>query len=278
ITIVTPSYNQALFLEKTILSVLNQNYPNLEYIIIDGGSTDGSIEIIKKYEKYLSYWVSEKDEGQADAINKGFKMATGELVAWQNSDDIYLPEAFERMVSEYKKQPDYDIYFGNIYLIDAYDKIIREMQFHPFSVSHLIYYDWNLSSQAVFWKRKIFEKVGYLQNLNVSFDWEWFIRLGKKRLKFFFIHEFIGAYRIHKESKLSLIRDRDSIQREILKNYGINYISENQFRKRHRIRRSYYRGIKLFYHIVQRDFSYIRTVCAKKFNNRPDSLFMEAEK
>jgi len=82
ISIVTPSYNQAEFLERTILSVLNQNYPNLEYIIIDGGSTDGSVEIIKKYKKYLTYWVSEKDEGQSDAINKGFEKSTGEILAW----------------------------------------------------------------------------------------------------------------------------------------------------------------------------------------------------
>ena len=83
ISIVTPSYNQAEFLERTILSVLNQNYPNLEYIIIDGGSTDGSVEIIKNYEKYLAFWVSEPDNGQADAINKGFIKSTGEIVGWQ---------------------------------------------------------------------------------------------------------------------------------------------------------------------------------------------------
>ena len=124
ISIVTPSYNQAEFLERTILSVLNQNYPNLEYIIIDGGSTDSSAEIIKKYERYLTYWVSEPDDGQADAINKGFAKATGDILAWLNSDDLYLPGALLK-VKESFQNAGIAFLYGHSILVDKEDRVIR---------------------------------------------------------------------------------------------------------------------------------------------------------
>ena len=102
ISIVMPSYNQAEFIEKSILSVLNQDYKNIELIIIDGGSNDGTIEIIKKYQDYIFFWVSEKDKGQSDALNKGFKLASGEIYGWLNSDDIYLPNAFHNLMLAFK--------------------------------------------------------------------------------------------------------------------------------------------------------------------------------
>lgn len=105
ISIITPSFNQAQYLEETILSVLNQNYPNIEYIIIDGGSTDGSVEIIKKYERHLSYWCSEKDLGQTDAINKGIQIAKGEIINWLNSDDYYEPQALHHIAAAFLRHP-----------------------------------------------------------------------------------------------------------------------------------------------------------------------------
>ena len=103
ISIVMPSYNQVQFIERSILSVLNQDYPNIELIIIDGGSNDGTVEVIKKYEKHITFWVSEKDKGQSDALNKGFKHCTGEIYGWLNSDDLYLPNAFKHAATALEK-------------------------------------------------------------------------------------------------------------------------------------------------------------------------------
>ena len=114
ISIITPSYNQGMYIEETIRSVLLQGYPNLEYIIIDGGSTDNSVEIIKKYEKWISFWVSEPDEGQTNALNKGFNKSTGEIVAWLNSDDYYLINTFNKLIKFINENPSAFIYYGDL--------------------------------------------------------------------------------------------------------------------------------------------------------------------
>lgn len=118
ISIVTPSYNQGEFIEETIRSVLLQGYPNLEYIIVDGGSTDNTVDIIKKYDDYISYWVSEPDNGQSHALNKGFSKATGDLIGWQNSDDYYSREAFKRVAEASKIYQDTDIFYGQVEILD----------------------------------------------------------------------------------------------------------------------------------------------------------------
>jgi glycosyltransferase involved in cell wall biosynthesis len=118
ITIVTPSFNQAAFIEETILSVLSQEYPSLEYIVMDGGSTDGSVEFIRKYEGKLAYWQSGKDKGQSDAISNGFARATGEILGWLNSDDTLAQGTLRRVGEFFAAHPDVDITYGNMYLID----------------------------------------------------------------------------------------------------------------------------------------------------------------
>src|ERR1051326_2842776 len=119
ITVITPSFNQAEFLAQTITSVLGQKYPNIEYMVIDGGSTDGSVDIIRRYEKDLAYWVSEKDRGQTHAINKGLRRATGEIIAYLNSDDYYLPSAFDRVAAHFRAHPDVDLIHGRCRTVDV---------------------------------------------------------------------------------------------------------------------------------------------------------------
>jgi glycosyltransferase involved in cell wall biosynthesis len=200
ISIVTPSLNQDQFLEKTILSVLNQNYPNLEYIIIDGGSTDGSVDIIKKYKKYIDYWVSEPDEGQSEALNKGFKLCTGEIVGWQNSDDTYLPGSFEIAANMFSE--DIDVIYGNIKHIDEEDRVIRNHCFLPVSRITVIYESLFAANQGAFFNRKAFEKYGFLdESLHYAMDCEFFLRLFLQKAKFKYTNNFIGAFRIQSESK-----------------------------------------------------------------------------
>ena len=205
ISIVTPSYNQGKYLERTILSVLNQNYPNLEYIIIDGGSTDNSVEIIKKYEKYLTYWVSEKDKGQSDALNKGFKIATGEIIGWQNSDDIYLPKTFSKIADLFDKYKQADIIYGDRLDINEKDEILGESIFTDFSTTVCLYDGLQLGTQSVFWRKGVFAKVGMLDiNLHFAMDHEFFLRVAKRGLKYKYFSYWFGAMRRHKEAKTEI--------------------------------------------------------------------------
>lgn len=202
ISIITPSFNQAEFLERTILSVLNQNYPDLEYIIIDGGSNDGSVEIIRKYEAWLSYWVSEKDAGQSDALNKGFARATGDIVGWQNADDIYLPGAFYEAAQVFVEPPDVDVVFANRLDMDKEDNVISESRFTPFSIISYCYEGMPLSNQSAFWRRELFSSIGMIDvDLDVAMDYEFFLRAGLRGARFRHVRRYWGAIRRHEASK-----------------------------------------------------------------------------
>jgi len=164
ISIVTPSFNQAQFLEETILSVITQNYPNLEYIIIDGGSTDGSVDIIKKYEKYLTYWVSEPDKGHGNALNKGFAKTTGEIMAWINSDDKYYPNTFTTVAEIFNKFSDINWIQGKNSRIDKSGRL-QDVHFSLINIySYLLYdYKW-IQQESVFWRRSLWDKSGAFIN------------------------------------------------------------------------------------------------------------------
>jgi glycosyltransferase involved in cell wall biosynthesis len=180
ISIVTPSYNQAQFLEQTICSVLDQGYPNLEYFVIDGGSTDCTVEIIRKYANRLTHWESVKDRGQVHAINKGLQHATGEILAYINSDDYYLPGAFECVAQEYMRQP-FDLIAGACRYVDVSGNLLNVVNGGATSLldflSPLRYRDLYLTQPEVFWSRKVTDTCGlFCEDLNICFDVECWLR------------------------------------------------------------------------------------------------------
>lgn len=206
ISIITPSYNQAQFLEETIRSVLEQGYPNLEYIIIDGGSTDNSVEIIRKYENRLAYWVSEPDRGQSHAINKGFQKATGEILSWLNSDDVYLLNTLWIVGRFFANHPEVDVVYGGHLDIDEKGKIFREARPFPF------FSRWGLLSRggamcqpATFFRRKVLDKVGYLdESLVYNMDYDFFLRMAFTGCKIVPIPHKLVNFRYHPSSKTVL--------------------------------------------------------------------------
>jgi len=253
ISIVTPSYNQSQFLERTILSVLNQNYPNREYIIIDGGSTDGSVEIIRKYEKYLAYWVSEKDNGQADAINKGFSKSSGEILAYINSDDVYHPGAFLKIAKAFNKNPKADLVFGNVNYIDAYDNLIGECRFTRFNFTTLIYEGGNLQQPGAFWTREIYDKVGgFNPNYKFCMDFDFFCRVAEIG-KLEHIRKYIANFRYHRNSKSSTIDHIGSIEHEEI---ARRYRKKNNIKIYLNLMRMLCQIRRFFYYIAQGDADY----------------------
>lgn len=161
LSIITPSYNQAAYLEQAIRSVLAQEYTNLEYIIVDGASTDNSPEIIRRYAGHLAWWCSESDNGQAEAINKGFRRASGEIVAWLNSDDLYLPGAFQKAVEALEGDPELGLVFGDAITIDADGRPLNHLRFGDWGLAELSSFR-IICQPAVFMRRAILEKAGYL--------------------------------------------------------------------------------------------------------------------
>ncbi len=161
VSIITPSYNQAAYLEQTILSVLSQDHPRIEYIVVDGASTDGSVEIIKKYAGRFAYWVSEKDHGQAEAINKGFARATGDIVAWLNSDDYYLQGTVRAAVKVFEENPDVVLVYGNMLAVDEHGKTFNTLTYGQLSLEDLLCFQ-IIGQPAVFMRHFALRKTGGL--------------------------------------------------------------------------------------------------------------------
>jgi glycosyltransferase involved in cell wall biosynthesis len=203
ISIITPSFNQGQYIEQTIKSVISQDNFKIEYIIIDGGSTDATVGIIKHYEKEITYWVSEKDEGQSQAINKGMALATGDIVGWLNSDDIYLPNALAYAVAALDTSKA-EVCFGNCIHFKQSQSAVEAWGsdvVNRATTSELENYDYIIQPSS-FWTRKAWELAGPLrEDLHFAFDWEWFLRAKAAGVVFHSIPYGLSMYRIHDAHK-----------------------------------------------------------------------------
>ena len=180
VTVVTPSYNQADYLEETIRSVLNQSYSYLEYIIVDGGSTDGSVEIIRKYSDKLAWWISEPDQGQTDAINKGFTKANGDILAWLNSDDTYLEGAISEAVDYLEANPEVGMVYGDANLINDDGNILGRFPARQTDFRKLMRGFVHIPQQAAFFRAQLWHQVGPLDpTFYFAMDYDLWVRLSQ---------------------------------------------------------------------------------------------------
>lgn len=218
LTIITPSLNQAQYLEQTILSVLQQNYAPLELIIVDGGSTDGSVEVIRRYEARLAHWISEPDRGQAHAINKGLERATGDIVAFINSDDLYLPDAFATVAALFSERPDCEWLCGDTLMFggDGHQQLI--VADVPRSAAHCLSWAYTAPQPGMFWRRHLLD-AGFDERWRYCFDHELYVRLLLDGHRCEHLPLPIAAYRLHAGSKT--VTDASRFDREFDEIAGI---------------------------------------------------------
>lgn len=210
-TVVTPTFNQGEFIEKTINSVLSQGYPNLEFIIIDGGSKDNTLEVIKKYERHLTYWISEPDRGQSHAINKGMAKATGDYLTWLNSDDWYLPGALLRMHELFVAHPEAGMVVGNGRIVNQEGKVVYDISPTP-EITLESLYGWmsggNFLQPASAFTRSAWEAVGQInEQIHIALDVDLWLRMAKADVQFVTTDTVLSEALSHPDAKTTAYED-----------------------------------------------------------------------
>ncbi|MBY0113417.1 MAG: glycosyltransferase [Phycisphaerales bacterium] len=202
VSIVTPSFNQRRFLEATAESVLGQGYPNLEYVVMDGGSQDGSADYLRSIESRLTAWRSEPDRGQADAINKAFALTSGEIMAWINSDDLLLPGAIDAVVAHFQSHPNVDVVYGQRLVIDHDGREVGRWVLPRHSTSAFLWRDY-IPQETLFWRRSLWDRCGSRVDASFQFamDWELVLRFHEHGARFARLPRYLGAFRTHDEQK-----------------------------------------------------------------------------
>jgi glycosyltransferase involved in cell wall biosynthesis len=200
ISVVTPSFNQGAFLEATLQSVLSQGYPALEYIVVDGGSTDGSVDVIQRYADQLDWWVSEADHGQSEAINKGFRQATGELIGWVNSDDLLMPGTLLKVAEAFEKNPDAVLVYGDVDSIDADGQIFNTVRYGEWGLLDLMRFS-ILGQPAVFMRRKLLRALGYLdESFHFLMDHQLWLKMAQEGV-LMYLPTVLAKARYHADAK-----------------------------------------------------------------------------
>ena len=212
VSVVTPTLNQGRFIEATIRSVILQGYPDIEYIVVDGGSTDNTAEIVSRYGPWIDTRLSEPDNGQSDAINKGFGLSSGAVLAWLNSDDTYEPGALLRVGAFFRDNPGADVVYGDTHIIDGEGRVIRELRDVPFSRRALAYGSVNINQASTFWRREAFFELGTLDTtLDYAMDEDLWLRFSRSGAKFIHVPSVVASYRHHPAAK-SVVDNRQAVE------------------------------------------------------------------